>query len=195
MEVSENTRKGEDGKGIVEWGLTSEERVEAHGGSVDVDAAVGDGDEDVVVDVAAGAGGVDGDVGAAAPPPLPPLLPPALSLLRGCQLVCNVQCNNVGAGASLSLCSALCTIGASRARAGSGARMAGIRDELRTSRPAAGAAIGPAVASVGGAAIAPRAIRVCSQRLFTVLSGISHTVSNVYVTAVTDVPTPPRIRC
>ena len=24
--------KGEDGKGIVEWGLTSEERVEAHGG-------------------------------------------------------------------------------------------------------------------------------------------------------------------
>ena len=36
--------------------------------------------------------------------------------------------------------------------------MAGIRDELRTSRAAAGAAIGPAVASVGGAAIAPRAI-------------------------------------
>ena len=41
--------------------------------------------------------------------------------------------------------------------------MAGIREELRTSRAAAGTAIGPAVASVGGAAIAPRAIRVCSQ--------------------------------
>ena len=37
--------------------------------------------------------------------------------------------------------------------------MAGIRDELRTSRVMAGAALGPAVASVGGAAIAPRAIR------------------------------------
>ena len=37
--------------------------------------------------------------------------------------------------------------------------MAGIRDELRTSRVMAGAAHGPAVASVGGAAIAPRAIR------------------------------------
>ena len=135
---------------------------------VDVDAAVGDGDEDVVVYVAAGAGGVDGDVGAAAPPPLPPLLPPALSLLRGCQLVCNVQCNNVGAGESLSLCSALRTIGASRARAGSGARKAGIRDELQTSRVVAGGAIGPAVASVGGAAIAPRAIRVCSQRLLII---------------------------
>ena len=83
---------------------------------VDVDAAVGDGDEDVVVDVAAGAGGVDGDVGAAAPPPLPPLLPPALSLLRGCQLVCNVQCRNFGAGASLSVCSALCARLGGRAR-------------------------------------------------------------------------------
>ena len=31
--------------------------------------------------------------------------------------------------------------------------------------------------------------------VLTALSGISHTVSNVYVTAVTDVPTPPRIRC
>ena len=114
----------------------------------------------VVVDaVAVEVGGDDGDVGAAAPLPLSPLLPPTTSPLRGCQFVCSVHCKHVGAGAGLSLCSALCTIGASHARAGSGARMAGIRDELRTSRVMAGAALGPAVASVGGAAIAPRAIR------------------------------------
>ena len=113
----------------------------------------------VVVEAVVVVTGVDGDGDAAALLPLPPTLPPTLSPLRGCQLVCSVHCKNVGAGACLSVCSALCTIGASRARAGSGARMAGIRDELRTSRVMAGAAHGPAVASVGGAAIAPRAIR------------------------------------
>ena len=114
----------------------------------------------VVVDaVAVEVGGDEGDVGAAAPLPLSPLLPPTPSPLRGCQFVCSVHCKHVGAGAGLSLCSALCTIGASHARAGSGARISGIRDELRTSRVVAGGAIGPAVASVGGAAIAPRAIR------------------------------------
>ena len=131
------------------------------GHTIDVDVVVGV--KVVVDDVAVDVRGDDGDVGAATPLPLSPLLPPTTSPLRGCQLVCNVHCKNVGAGAGLSLCSALCTIGASRARAGSGARMAGIRDELRTSRVVrwrgAPSRIGPAVASVGGAAIAPRAIR------------------------------------
>ena len=89
--------------------------------------------------------------------------------------MCNVQCRNVGVGVSLSVCSALRTIGGSCARADF---RAGTRDELRTSRAAAGGAIGPAVASVGGAAIAPRAIRVCSQRLF--FSHI-HMYGNVHI--------------
>ena len=85
------------------------------GHTIDVDVVVGV--KVVVDDVAVDVRGDDGDVAAAAPLPLSPLLPPTTSPLRGCQFVCNVHCKNVGAGAGLSLCSALCTIGASRAAA------------------------------------------------------------------------------
>ena len=58
------------------------------------------------------------------------------------------------------VCSAVCTLRVeSHARGGSGARVAGTRDVFHTVATAAGTATGPALASVGGAATAPPAIR------------------------------------
>ena len=65
-------------------------------------------------------------------------------------------------------CSAVCTLRESHARGGSGARVAGTRDVFHTVEAAAGTATGPALASVGGAATAPPAIRgLFTEELFS----------------------------